>query len=116
MHYVRMCVPTTITDKSRFAVLFSKLAEYVVNQEPTTLSYELAESDKEKNKVVVVERYVNKDSYILIHKRSPEFLEFREKMSEMDIEINGHSYMETNIGFVSNSLHGYHAGDKYQQL
>ena len=85
-----------------------------MNHEPTTISYEIAESDKDNNQIVIVERYVNKDAYLNIHKQSPKFIEFRKKLSAMDVVISGHSYYETNIGFISNAPKGLHAGDSYK--
>ena len=101
-------------DKYKFATEFSKFADYVLSHEPTTLSYETAESDKEDNQVVIIERYVNKDAYLNIHKKSAEFLEFRGKLAAMDVEISGHSYYETNTGFICSCPNGLHAGDAYK--
>lgn len=50
----------SIGDKATFISMFSILAEYVRLNEPTTLSYELAESDKDPLRIVIVERYVDK--------------------------------------------------------
>jgi quinol monooxygenase YgiN len=47
-------------DKTTFVSMFSSLAEYIRLNEPTTLSYELAESDKDPLRVVIIERYVDK--------------------------------------------------------
>ena len=41
-------------------------------------------------------------------------MKFREKLSKMDVTFEGHSYIETNIGFMSNPLPRYHAGDNYK--
>ena len=92
---------TSAVDKSVFKTMFSVYAEYIERNEPTTLSYSIADSDKDPNCVVIIERYKDKDAYLKIHKISPQFLEFRSKMAAMDISIDGHSYFETDIGFLS---------------
>ena len=84
-------------EKVDFIEGFSKLADYVFNKEPRTLSYELAQSDKEEKRLLVIERYVNKQAYTDIHRRSPDFISFRENLNKMDVSIEGHSYIETNI-------------------
>ena len=80
----------TAEDKQTFSQMFAKLAIYVANKEPATLSYELADSDKDPLRVVIIERYVNKDAYLTIHKGSEQFIEFRKQMSKIDITIDGH--------------------------
>lgn len=100
-------------EKEDFVDTFSKYTKYISIYEPTTLSYELVRSDTEENRLLLIERYVNKEAYTDVHKKSLEFLNFRAKLNRMDVIIDGHSYFETNIGFVSNSLDGFHAGDKY---
>jgi hypothetical protein len=55
-------------DKETFKGLFSGVASYVSNHEPTTLSYELAESDNDPLRVVIFERYVNKVRFVHCHR------------------------------------------------
>ena len=66
-----------------------------------------------KNELLVFERYVNKEAYTDFHRKSIDFMNFRAKLSKMDVKIEGHSYVESNIGFISNSLNRFHAGDVY---
>ena len=54
---------------------------------------------------MIMERYSDKDhGYLEVHKSGSEFLKFREKlkaMQEMDeVEIDGQSYLETDLGYV----------------
>ena len=100
-------------EKEDFAESFSKFVEYVATHEPRTISYELAQSDKVENELLIIERYVNKEAYKDFHRKSLEFTNFRAKLSKMDVTIEGRSYFETNIGFISNSLNNFHAGDMY---
>ena len=47
-------------DKKTFKSMFAVLADYVRTSEPTTLSYELSDSDRDPLRVLIIERYVNK--------------------------------------------------------
>lgn len=95
----------TVEEKAEFKALFEPMADYVRRQEFGTLSYECAESDKNERQVVIIERYASRDAYANEHKTSKEFLAYKEKMSELDrkghMVIHGHSYYETNVGFMS---------------
>lgn len=71
----------------------------------TTLSYQVAISDKNPLMVVVIERYSDKDNgYLTVHRSGGEFLKFRELLKSMqekgEVEIEGESYLETSLGFV----------------
>lgn len=87
-------------EKERFKKIFAPMAEYVKKHEPTTLSYELIESDKNVHNICIVERYVDKAAYTDIHRTSKEFVEFRQLFSEFEVTIVGNSYYESNIGFI----------------
>ncbi len=95
---------TSADDKIYFKDLFKPLAKYVKEQELETLSYELMESDKDPLQIFILERYKNKSSYLEVHRHSKEFLTFREKFKSIlddgRATLDGHSYIETNIGFV----------------
>ncbi|KAL9179729.1 hypothetical protein ACHAXT_009019 [Thalassiosira profunda] len=89
---------------------FLKLIEPVCkdvarNERETTLSYQVAISDKDPLMVLVIERYADKErSYLEKHKSGTEFLQYREKLKAMqeagDVEIAGESYIETDLGYV----------------
>lgn len=71
----------------------------------TTLSYQVAISDKDPLMVVVLERYSDKENgYLTVHRSGGEFLKFRELLKGMqekgEVEINGESYIETSLGYV----------------
>ena len=71
----------------------------------TTLSYQVAISDKNPLMIVVMERYSDKDNgYLTVHRSGNEFQKFREILKGMqdkgDVEISGESYLETSLGFV----------------
>ena len=90
----------SVEDKLRFKQLFIPMAQYVRTKEPTTLSYIVADSDKDPKKVIIVERYIDKSAYTDIHRTSNEFLAFREQFQTFtNLKINGESYIETDVGF-----------------
>lgn len=91
--------------KQEFLGEFSKLAKYVRQNEPSTIAYELLESDQDPLRVLILERYQDKDTaYLEIHKSSEAFLEFRPKLKAMQeaghVTIDGHSYKDSRMGFV----------------
>ena len=83
-------------DKTTFINLFKPMAEYVKLHEPTTLTYALGESDKDSKLIVIIERYVNKAAYLDIHKKSAQFIAFRQELSNFGdrVKISGNSYVE----------------------
>ena len=88
--------------KQKFIEIFSPYAKYVATVEPGTISYELSESDKTPLQIFLVERYVNKEAYIDIHRKTDTFITFRAKLTELggSMTMDGHSYIESNIGFI----------------
>ena len=71
----------------------------------TTLSYKVAISDDDPLKVLILERYSDKDNaYMDIHRSGTEFLKFRKQLKVIqeagDVMIDGHSYIETDLGYV----------------
>jgi quinol monooxygenase YgiN len=88
-----------VAQKEEFMTLFQPMAQYVADYEPTTLSYECAESDKNEKQVVIIERYLNKQAYAGTHRESQVFLAYKQKLKEMDaagkMHISGHSVCTT---------------------
>jgi len=71
----------------------------------TTLSYQVAISDKDPLLIVVMERYSDKEhGYLEVHRSGSEFLKFRERLKGMqedgDVVIEGESYFETELGYI----------------
>ena len=90
--------------KDQFLQGIAPVAKYVRDHEPDTLAYEVLLSDKDPLQVLILERYKNKrDSYLLVHKSSKAFLEFRPKLQALQesghVSISGHSYLDSNVGF-----------------
>lgn len=90
--------------KESFCNEFATLAEYVMKNEPDTLAYELLLSDKDPLRVLIMERYKDKENaYLKIHRSSEAFLAFRPKLKAMedvgDVTIHGDSYLDAGLGF-----------------
>lgn len=89
-----------------FHKLFGPYAEWVAANEPTTLSYQLLQHDSKPLEVLVLERYLVKDAYLNVHRKTPEFMMFKENFlrlkesPETSFEINGNSYNDTPNGFM----------------
>ena len=93
----------SVDDKEKFKRIFAPVAEHVTTSEPTTTSYELSESDQDPQRVFILERYKDKDAYLKIHKSSAPFLKFKDEfqvLRDAGAEVDGHSYLESGIGFV----------------
>ena len=88
--------------KQQFMGIFGPYAKYVAAVEPGTISYELSESDKTPLQIFLVERYVNKEAYINIHRKTDTFVTFRAKLAALggNLTMDGHSYIESNLGFM----------------
>jgi quinol monooxygenase YgiN len=89
------------SEKNKFKLMFGPMAQFVKANEPGTLSYELADDDKDPAQVIIIERYTDKSAYLDVHKTSKEFLEFRNQFAGFqNLKISGRSYIESNIGYV----------------
>lgn len=90
--------------KKSFLRDIAPLAQYVKDYELETIAYEVLLSDKDPLRVVILERYRNKDNaFLKIHRNSKQFLEFRPKLQAMQeaghVSVDGESYMDAGIGF-----------------
>lgn len=72
-----------VTSKAAFIELFTPYAEFVASNEPTTIGYELCQSDKNELQLFIIERYVTKEAYLDVHRKTQEFQEFRATLSKM---------------------------------
>ena len=105
---------TSLELRDKFLKLIDPVCKDVItNESPlgsrsstkTTLSYQVAVSDKNPLMVVVMERYSDKENgYLTVHRSGQEFLKFRELLKEMqergEVKIAGESYLETSLGYV----------------
>eukprot|EP00960_Hanusia_phi_P050855 760467-Hanusia_phi.AAC.7 len=88
--------------KEDFKIMYAEEAEFCRKNEPNTLSYELALSDRDELSGVIIERFQSKDDYLL-HKESSVFKRYREKLKKLeesgDVKLNGQSYYQSNLGY-----------------
>ena len=94
----------SIEYKQQFLKDFKPLADYVKTMETDTLAYEVLLSDNDPLKVMILERYRDKENaYLKIHKSSVPFLTFRPKLQAMQekghVTISGNSYIDSGVGF-----------------
>ena len=86
--------------KQQFLLDIAPVVTHVKTEEgQTTLSYEILQSDQESNKILILERYIDKENaYLQIHKSSQRFLEFRPKLQSMQqkgyVTIQGESFVD----------------------
>lgn len=72
------------------------LVDYVKKSEPTTLGYKVMRGEKDPLKVMIMERYVDKDdAYLKVHRSSKAFLDFKRTLRELAPEVDGHSFHES---------------------
>mmetsp|Transcript_45315 Transcript_45315/g.58069 ORF Transcript_45315/g.58069 Transcript_45315/m.58069 type:complete len:146 (-) Transcript_45315:234-671(-) len=84
---------------------FQPLADHVRDNEPNTIAYEVLLSDKDPLRVLILERYKDKErDFLGTHKNSEPFLAFRPKLAAMQekglVTIDGDSFVDSNIGFA----------------
>lgn len=95
----------TVADKESFNGFFVPLSQFVRKTETGCLSYIVSESDKDPKQLLILERYINKDEYLKVHKTSKEFLLFREKLAQMQakgrVAVDGQSYKEFGVGYIN---------------
>ena len=80
-------------DMEYFINNFLILQKYCLDKEKDfLLQYEYAISDKNKNKIIIIEKYKNKDAYLNIHRKSKQFLNFKENIKNLNLIIDGESF------------------------
>ena len=83
---------------------WEQAARYCIEHEPFLFAYEVAQSDSDPLKYVILERYRSKLDYTGAHRRSPAFKAFRPQMRAMQdsgaVTVSGQSYQELGIGFT----------------
>lgn len=93
---------------TQFKELFAPMAEWVQQNEPGTISYTMASSDKDPLQALVFEQYVDKHAYAEVHKKSEQFLAFKKKLVAMNDKavearlgwkMTGQSYQQP-VGFI----------------
>ena len=82
-----------------FTAGFKEYQAYVRNNEPYTLQFEMARSDQSEKRLMVIERYLNKDrDYLKTHRKSFEFTSWRSRVADWEqkglVKITGESFWE----------------------
>lgn len=90
--------------KKAFLDDIAPLAKFVQEKEPETIAYEVLLSDKDPLRVLIMERYKDKENaYLKVHRSSQQFLEFRPKLQAMQeagyVTVDGESYLDSGVGF-----------------
>jgi quinol monooxygenase YgiN len=89
----------------QFLVDIAPLCQYVHDHEPDTIAYQVLHSDIDPLRVLILERYRDKENaFLTIHRHSIPFLEFRPKLQAMQeaghVTVQGESYLDsgTQVG------------------
>ncbi|KAL3152404.1 hypothetical protein ABBQ32_001455 [Trebouxia sp. C0010 RCD-2024] len=93
----------SVDDRDAWFKKFKILAEYVADNEPTTLAYEAAVAEDDPLEVLAYERYVDKDALHEIHERSTPYLRLKDDVKSEGIEyksVVSQSYYEQDLGFM----------------
>jgi quinol monooxygenase YgiN len=90
--------------KETFLKDISPLAKYVEANEPDTIAYKVLFSDKDPLRVLIMERYKEKESaFLKVHRTSEPFLEFRPKLQALQdagfVNVVGESFIDSDLGF-----------------
>lgn len=94
--------------KEQFLKDIAPVAQHCRDHEPDTLSYEVLLSDKDELMVMVLERYRDKEkAFLVVHRNSAPFQEFRPKLKAMQndgkVKVSGESFLDSRIGFGDRS-------------
>lgn len=106
-HPFSLLVKLTFTaeeHKETFLNDIAPLAQYVKDNELDTIAYEVLLSDKDPLRVLILERYKDKEhAFLTVHKNSKPFLEFRPKLLALQeaghVTVDGESYVDAGVGF-----------------
>ena len=87
----------------QWIALWTAVAIHVRSFEPSCLSYELFQDEKEPDSVMILERYVTEQDLTVTHRQSAPFLTLRQRTEEAQLvkERSSRGYHESTIGFVS---------------
>lgn len=97
---------TELQYQQQFLKDITPLCQYIQEHESTTtIAYEILLSDQDPLRVLIVERYLDKENaFLQIHKTSSAFLEFRTKLQTMQknqyVTVDGSSYYDSGIGYI----------------
>jgi quinol monooxygenase YgiN len=92
-------------NRREFLELVEPLAAHVEKREPSTVSYAVLQSDRDPLKMLILERYRDKETaYLQTHRSSAPFRTFRPQLQAMQeagkVTVTGESFLDTTTGFV----------------
>ena len=91
-------------DATDLLAAWKDAAEWCLTHEPFLFAYEVAQSDKDPNRYVIIERYRSKEDYTGPHRSSPAFKRFRPRMRALQdsgaVVVTGDSFVELGVGFT----------------
>jgi quinol monooxygenase YgiN len=90
------------SDKEEFSRHFKQLARAVMENEPSTLSFQLMEADNDPLNLLLFERFLSKDAYLSLHRGSNEFKRVKSCLQNIGCVLEGQSYIElgSTFGFM----------------
>eukprot|EP00543_Licmophora_paradoxa_P008861 CAMPEP_0202459502 /NCGR_PEP_ID=MMETSP1360-20130828/36037_1 /ASSEMBLY_ACC=CAM_ASM_000848 /TAXON_ID=515479 /ORGANISM="Licmophora paradoxa, Strain CCMP2313" /LENGTH=112 /DNA_ID=CAMNT_0049080605 /DNA_START=44 /DNA_END=382 /DNA_ORIENTATION=- len=92
----------------QFLDFVKPLCDYIKEEEPETLAYEVIMSDQDPLQCMLFERYADKENaFLKIHRSSKAFSDFRPKLKALQeaghVQLDGHSYLDSMVGFINRS-------------
>ena len=92
----------SVEDRDRWIEIWRPAGDYVRKSEGVALAYKVAISDQDPLQILVFERYTSKEDYLKVHRSSDAFWTFKKatKDSGIRVKMDGHSYDETDAGFM----------------
>ena len=89
--------------KETFLIHFESLLDTVKHSEPNTLSFQLMESEKSPLRLLLFERFTDKEiAYQQVHRSSTAFVKLKSylhELGQMGVTVEGESYTES-YGFI----------------
>ena len=89
-----------------FLAAWQPLAKFCLENEPNTLSYELAYGEEDPNEIIIYERYVTKSDLVDVHHKGAAFLAFGKRigpdgpLAGLVLNKTKATYFESNVGYM----------------
>ena len=83
----------SIIDRDYYVKEWQNLQNHCSQYDSNTMLSEIAISDKNSHKIVIIERYNDKSNYHDIHKISAPFIQFNNKTKDLVTLISENSYI-----------------------
>lgn len=93
----------SIEKRNLYMELWRPLGQYCKHHEPATLSFELSVADSDPLTLLVFERYISKDDFTNVHRKSQAYNNYKKEFTRYlqdKVNVTGQSYYESNLGFM----------------